>query len=174
MSGSTVSKTVPMLIKFCESFIGSVNDMNKEFKDSEAFIKQLEREMSNRNIIMENYCYVEEMFYNEMDLAMYVDFDSVLEAEGVNTGAQGTTGNTNGTNTGTNTGNTNTDQKKEKVGLNDRDRVKEKTEKMSDNQLKVYNKICRDMNLGLSTYLTTMEQKYFESITILKGLLKKK
>lgn len=165
ISGKPISNTIPLLIKFCEEYISSVNDMNKEFKDSETFIKQLEREMRNREIVMDNYCYVEEMYYSEMDLGLYIDFDSVFEAEGekVNTGAQDTTG--------TNNNNTNS-QKKEKVGVNDRDRVKEKTDKMTDNQLKVYHKICTDMNLGLSTYLTTMEKKYFESITILRGLIK--
>lgn len=42
---------------------------------------------------------------------------------------------------------------------------------MSDNQLSFYNKVCRDKNTGITTFMSAMEKKYFESIKILRGLL---
>ena len=166
ISGRPISNAIPVLIKFCEEYMNAVNDMNKEFKDSEAFVKQLKREMENRDIVMDSYCYIEDMYYNETDLGLYIDFDTVFEVDtGVNDNNQN--------NNQQNTNNDNTQQnKKEKVGVNNRDKVKEETSKMSDKQLKVYTKICSDLNLGLSCYLTTMEKKYFESMTILRGLIK--
>ena len=166
LRGNDVKNAISPLINFCEGFINSIGDINKKFNEEENFIKGLEREMKNRDITMENYCYIEEMYYNETDLGLYYDFSPIMEAEtnqqaDVKTEVKGEVKQQQ----------TN-DTKKDKVGVDDRNKIKEKTDKMSDKQLTVYNKICRDNHLGISTYLTTMEKKYFESITILRGLIK--
>lgn len=166
MRGTPIKNAIPSLISFCETFINSVNDMNKELKDDEAFIKSLEREMKNRDIQMENYCYIEDMYYNETDLGLYIDFDSVFEEATTTQNTEVKTEVKGEVKTPTN------DNKKEKVGVEKRNETKEKTDKMSDKQLNVYNKICRDNHTGIAVFLSTMEKKYFESITILRGLIK--
>ena len=171
MRGNDIKNVISPLITFCESFINSVGDINKKLNEEENFIKSLEREMKNRDITMENYCYIEEMYYNETDLALYYDFDTILEQETNNNQTEVKTGandNQQKNDTKPNQENKNND----KVGVQNRNETKEKTDKMSDSQLSVYAKICKDNHMGISTYLTTMEKKYFESITILRGLIK--
>ena len=48
---------------------------------------------------------------------------------------------------------------------------KERQRREKGDNLSLYNKICRDKHLGLTAYMTTSEKKYFESITILRGLI---
>ena len=111
------------------------------------------------------------MYYNETDLALYYDFDTILEQDENNNQTEVKTGandNQQKNDTKLNQQNKNND----KVGVQNRNETKEKTDRMTDNQLSVYTKICKDNHMGVTTYLTTMEKKYFESITILRGLVK--
>ena len=171
MRGNDIKNVISPLITFCEAFINSVGDINKKLNEEANFIKSLEREMKNRDITMENYCYIEEMYYNETDLALYYDFDTILEQDENNNQTEVKTGandNQQKNDTKPNQQNKNND----KVGVQNRNETKEKTDRMTDNQLSVYTKICKDNHMGVTTYLTTMEKKYFESITILRGLVK--
>lgn len=179
MRGTGISSTIGPLIEFCNGFIASFNEINKELNESEKFIKQLEREVKNRGVsVNESYCYIEDCLYDETELGVLFDFSSVMEAE--QTGAQTINNSNTTTNTTTNNATTNqnktnkNDLKDDKVGVKSRDHTKETTDSMNDSQLSMYNKICKDKHLGITTYLTTMEKKYFESITILRGLLKNK
>lgn len=161
IAGASVKKVIGPLINFCDSFINAYGDINKELKESENFIKRLKRESDARNVsVKEGYCYIEESYYSDMDLALFYDFDSVLEADENN--------NDNKTETSVNQ---KSDNDNKKIEVKQRDEIKNTTDKMSDNQLSFYNKVCRDKNTGITTFMTAMEKKYFESIKILRGLL---
>lgn len=166
ITGSNVKKVILPLINFCESFINAYNDINKELKESEDFIKRLKRESDARNVtVKEGYCYIEESYYSDMDLALFYDFDTILEAD------ENNADNKTETSVNQKTDDQKSNQENKKVEVKQRDDIKDTTDKMSDNQLSVYNKICRDKNTGITTFMTTMEKKYFESIKILRGLL---
>jgi hypothetical protein len=177
--GNAIKAPINDLITYCNDFIASFNDMSKKIKDSEAFIKKLQNEVKSRNIATEGYCYVEESLYSDIELAMFYDFDVIFEDDNssANTGANtnNTTTQPNNTQSATQNNNQpNNDKKDDKVGVTKRNEIKEKTDKMSDDKLSLYNKICRDRHLGLTAYMTATEKKYFESITILRGLIANK
>ena len=178
--GNAIKSPINDLITYCNEFIASFNDMNKKLKDSENFIKKLQNEVKARKVATEGYCYVEESLYSDTELAMFYDFDMVFEDDnssvntGVNNNAQTNTQSNTQANPQTNTQANNDTKKDEKVGVTKRNEVKETTDKMSDDKLSLYNKICRDRHLGLTAYMTASEKKYFESITILRGLVSNK
>lgn len=164
IAGGGVKKVIGPLVNFCESFINAYNDINKELKESENFIMRLKRESDARNVsVKEGYCYIEESYYSDMDLALFYDFNTVLEAD------ENDNNNNNKTETSVNQKADNNDNKK--IEVKQRDDIKNTTDKMSDNQLSFYNKVCRDKNTGITTFMSAMEKKYFESIKILRGLL---
>lgn len=166
ITGSNVKKVILPLMNFCESFINAYNDINKELKESEDFIKRLKRESDARNVtVKEGYCHIEESYYSDMDLALFYDFDAILEAD------ENNTDNKTETSVNQKTDDQKSNQENKKVEVKQRDDIKDTTDKMSDNQLSVYNKICRDKNTGITTFMSAMEKKYFESIKILRGLL---
>ena len=173
--GNAIKNTIPSLITFCNDFINNYNDMVKNFKDSENFIKRLQAETKRRGVT-EGYCYIEESLYSDTELGLIFDFDTVMEQENTNTTTQQTTTtvktNTNAVNSNNNSNSA--EKNNEKVGVTKRNQMKETTDTMNDSQLSLYNKICKDKHLGLTTYMTAMEKKYFESITILRGILKNK
>lgn len=172
--GNAIKNPINDLIMYCNEFINNYENMAKEFKESENFIKKLQREVKARKITTEGYCYVEESLYSDTELGVFYDFDMVFEANSstVNTGVNNTNTSNNTQTAQNNTANnTSNNKKEEKVGVTNRNEVKEKTDKLSDDNLSLYNKICRDKHLGLTAYMTTSEKKYFESITILRGLI---
>lgn len=173
--GNAIKNPINDLIMYCNEFIGNYDNMVKEFKESEAFIKKLQREVKARKITTEGYCYVEESLYSDTELGIFYDFDMVFEdgnsnnSVGVNNTNPQPNNQTNSQNSTQNTSN----KKDAQVSVSNRNEVKEKTDKMSDDNLSLYNKICRDKHLGLTAFMTATEKKYFESITILRGLISK-
>lgn len=158
LTGNAVKTALKPLLDFCNAFIEAYNDINKELKESEAFIKNLQRQVKARNITTEGYCYVEESYYNETDLGLVYDFNIVTEDDESNSNT-------------TNTVSKPESKDKKKVQVKERDELKENTDKMSDSKLSLYNKMCSDRNLAISAYMTSMEKKYFDSIKILRGLM---
>ncbi len=177
--GNAIKNPINDLISYCNEFISNFENMNKEFKDSEQFIKKLQQQVKARKITTENYCYVEESLYGDTELGLFYDFDAVHEADNSSVGSVGVTNtaptpNNNATNnTNGNVNNNADDNNKPKVNVATRNDVKEKTDAMDDGKLALYNKICRDRHLGLTCFMTATEKKYFESITILRGLISK-
>lgn len=159
--GSAIQPAIKSLLAFCKSFIESYEMFNKELKDSESFIKSLEREVKSRKIITEGYCYIEEDFYDNTDLGLLFNFEPITEQDESNKSDDNIKVNVN-----------NDSNKDKKVGVNEREKVKEKTDNMDNNELSRYNKMCRDKNLGITSFMTAMEKKYFESIKILRGIYK--
>ena len=163
LTGNAVKTALAPMLDFCNAFIESYDDINKELKESEAFIKNLQRQVKARKITTEGYCYIEESYYNDTDLGLAYDFDIVTEADE----AKPDGGEDNKPKEAPKP----ESNEKKKVGVKERNEMKETTDKMSDSKLSLYNKICSDRNMGISTYMTAMEKKYFDSIKILRGLM---
>jgi hypothetical protein len=167
MKGKAIQNAIPDLITYCRDFIAEYNNMNKMCKDSEAFIKRLQKE-SRLKGVKESYCYIEESLYCETDLGLFYDFDIVTEEE-----QTGVSQNSSSNNSQNNTNTTNEPKKDEKkVGVEQRVDAREQIDGMDKNTISLYNKICRDKHLGMTSFMTASEKKYFESITILRGLLR--
>ena len=64
LTGNAVKTALAPMLDFCNAFIESYDDINKELKESEAFIKNLQRQVKARKITTEGYCYIEESYYN--------------------------------------------------------------------------------------------------------------
>lgn len=168
MKGKSIQNAIPDLITYCRDFIAEYNNMNKMCKDSTAFIKRLQKESKLKGV-KESYCYIEESLYCETDLGLFYDFDIVTEEE--QTGVSQNSSSNNSQNNNTNT--TNEPKKDEKkVGVEKRVDAREQIDGMDKNTISLYNKICRDKHLGMTSFMTASEKKYFESITILRGLLR--
>ena len=162
LTGNAVKTALSPLLDFCNAFIDAYKDISKELKESEAFIKSLQRQVKLRNITTEGYCYIEEAYYNDTDFGLMYDFNIVTEED---------ESNKDNAKPADNSKPADNKQEKKKVEVKERDEMKETTDKMSDSKLSVYNKICSDKNLGISVYMSAMEKKYFESIKILRGLM---
>lgn len=163
LTGNAVKTALAPLLDFCNDFIESYNDINKELKESEAFIKNLQRQVKARKITTEGYCYIEESYYSNTDLGLAYDFDIVTEDDAAKPDDSGDNKPKEAPKPESN--------EKKKVEVKERNEMKETTDKMSDSKLSLYNKICSDRNMGISTYMTAMEKKYFDSIKILRGLM---
>jgi len=170
MKGNAINNAVRYLIQYCNDFIANFNTISKDIKDSENFIKKVQTQSKLRGV-NEGYCYIEESLYCDTELGLIFDFDYVLEQED---NSANNTQQTNNTTTNTNVNTTEVKKEEDKVGVTKRNEVKETTDKMSNDKLSIYNKICRDKHMALTTFMTTSEKKYFESITILRGLVKNK
>lgn len=162
LTGNAVKTALSPLLDFCNAFIEAYKDISKELKESEAFIKSLQRQVKTRNITTEGYCYIEEAYYNDTDLGLMYDFSIITEDD---------TSNTDNAKPADNSKPADDKQEKKKVEVKERDEMKETTDKMSDSKLSLYNKMCSDRNLGISVYMSAMEKKYFDSIKILRGLM---
>ena len=162
MKGKAIQNVIPDLISYCRDFISEYNNMNKMCKDSATFIKRLQKESRIKGV-KESYCYIEESLYSATDLGLFYDFNMVTEDDQTGTTESNPDNKSNSTQT-----NNNDDRK---IGVEKRNDIKEQIDGMDKNTLSLYNKICRDKHLGMTAFMTATEKKYFESITILRGLI---
>lgn len=171
LTGNAVKTALSPMLDFCNAFVEAYKDIDKELKESESFIKNLQRQVKARNITTEGYCYIEESYYNQTDFGLAYDFDIVVEED---TTTKTDTGGDNkpvADKPKDSTPNKPESNEKKKVQVKERDEMKETADKMSDSKLSLYNKMCSDRNLGITTYMSAMEKKYFDSIKILRGLM---
>ena len=143
LKDSQITSALGSIYDYCISFLNSYTGIVKKINDLEKRIAGIEREMNSRNIT-ENFCYVENDFIENTDLALCENFHLLLE-------------------------NDNGDEPK--VGVQQRDKAREEVKGASDRGVSNGNKLLRDQQLGVTVFLTTAEQKYFELIKILRAIV---
>lgn len=144
LRGSQIKNSLNDMYDYCIAFLNCNSKVMKELSDLEKKVNDFEKEMERRNIT-ENFCLVENDYIYNTDLALCENFHLLLENEN--------------------------NAKEPKVGVQQRDTAREEMSKISDNGVSGANKILRDQQLGLTSFLTVSEKKYFELIKILRALV---
>lgn len=143
LRGNEIKNNLDDLYNYCTSFLSNSNAVFKQIQDLERKLNEIERVMDKRNIT-ENFCYIENDLLTNTDLALCENFHLLLESDS---------------------------EDKPKIGVQQRNETEEETSKLSDKGVSGYNKMFRDEHMGLTAFLTAAEQKYFETIKILRAIV---
>lgn len=141
LRGNEIKNNLDDFYNYCVNFLSNSNAVFKQIQDLEKKLNDIERVMNTRNIT-ENFCYIENDLLTNTDLALCENFHLLLESDD-----------------------------KPKIGVQQRNETKEETSNLSDKGVSGYNKIFRDEHMGLTTFLTASEQKYFELIKIIRAIV---